>query len=105
MINVAILSSIRRWHLRDQVSIREIARRTGLSRITIKKYLFSGIVEPAYPERISPGKLDGYRELLANWLQVESPKSIEEYRETKCQLSLFIYNELVLNKWAQEPLN
>ena len=59
MINVAILSNIRRWHLRDQVSIREIARRTGLSRITIKKYLFSGIVEPAYPERISPKKIGG----------------------------------------------
>ena len=83
MINVAILSSIRRWHLRDQVSIREIARRTGLSRITIKKYLFSGIVEPAYPERISPGKLDGYRELLANWLQVESRKSRKQKRSSK----------------------
>lgn len=30
MINVAILSSIRRWHFRDGVSIREIERRTGL---------------------------------------------------------------------------
>ena len=36
MINVAILSVIRRWHLRDQMPIREIARRTGLSRNTVK---------------------------------------------------------------------
>src|SRR5690606_39180006 len=41
--------SIRRWHLRDGHSIREIARRTGLSRNTIRKYLRSGEVEPPLP--------------------------------------------------------
>lgn len=35
MIDVAILSVIRRWALREQLSIREISRRTGLSRNTI----------------------------------------------------------------------
>ncbi|PQA80221.1 hypothetical protein C5F52_26830, partial [Limnohabitans sp. TS-CS-82] len=39
MINVALLSVIRRWHLRDGMSIREISRRTGLSRNTVRKYL------------------------------------------------------------------
>lgn len=33
---MAILSSIRRWHFRDGVSIREIRRRTGLSRDTTR---------------------------------------------------------------------
>jgi DNA-binding IclR family transcriptional regulator len=36
---MALLSVIRRWHLRDRMPIREIARRTGLSRNTIRKYL------------------------------------------------------------------
>ncbi len=36
---MATLSVIRRWALREQLSIREIARRTGLSRNTIRKYL------------------------------------------------------------------
>ena len=36
---MGFLSVIRRWALRDKMPIREIARRTGLSRNTIKKYL------------------------------------------------------------------
>lgn len=39
MIDVATLSVLRRWALREQLAIREIARRTGLSRNTSKKYL------------------------------------------------------------------
>ena len=39
MIDVAILSVIRRWHLRDQMPIREIARRTGLSRTPLRSIL------------------------------------------------------------------
>lgn len=41
-----LLSVIRRWHRRDKLSIREISRRTGLSRHTIRKYLDSGVAIP-----------------------------------------------------------
>ncbi|PLC07697.1 IS21 family transposase, partial [Variovorax sp. RO1] len=53
MIDVATLSVIRRWALREQMSIREIARRTGLSRNTVKKYLRAGDEEPRYAKRTS----------------------------------------------------
>ena len=53
MIDVALLGIIRRWHLRDQVSLREIAKRLGISRNTVRRYLRSEITEPAYPERQS----------------------------------------------------
>ena len=46
MIDVALLSVIRRWRLREGLAIREISRRTGLSRNTIRKYLTREIVEP-----------------------------------------------------------
>ena len=36
---MALLSVIRRWHFREGMPIREIERRTGLSRNTIRKYL------------------------------------------------------------------
>jgi hypothetical protein len=32
VIDVALLGIIRRWHIRDQVPLREIARRLGISR-------------------------------------------------------------------------
>ena len=67
-----LLSVIRRWQSRDKLSIREIARRTGLSRNTIKKYLASGEVSPMYPARKSVSKLDPYAETLASWLKRES---------------------------------
>jgi DNA-binding transcriptional regulator LsrR (DeoR family) len=46
VIDMALLSVIRRWHFREGMPIREIERRTGLSRNTIRKYLRAGTVEP-----------------------------------------------------------
>ena len=51
---------------------REIVRRTGLSRNTVRKYLSSGDVEPRYPKRKMPSKLDAYEATLRCWLQRES---------------------------------
>ncbi|WP_157008041.1 helix-turn-helix domain-containing protein, partial [Xenophilus azovorans] len=75
MIDVATLSVIRRWALREQLSIREIARRTGLSRNTIKKYLRAEAAEPRYAKRVSPSKLDPYAEKLSAWLKSEASRS------------------------------
>jgi transposase len=72
---VATLNVIRRWALRDQMSIREISRRTGLARNTVKKHLRSEESEPKYPRRVSSSKLDPYAEKLATWLVIEATKS------------------------------
>jgi transcriptional regulator with XRE-family HTH domain len=69
VIDVATLSVIRRWALREHLSLREIARRTGLSRNTIKKYLRAGEAEPRYAKRVSPSRLDPFAEKLAGWLK------------------------------------
>ena len=78
-----LLSVIRRWALRDQLSIREIARRTGLSRNTIRKYLRGDVVEPVFklPER--PSKLDAFAAKLSAWLKLESGKSRKQRRTVK----------------------
>jgi transposase len=63
--------------------IREIARRTGLSRNTVRKYLVSDIVEPAYPKRKSPSKLDDYELTLTSWLHRESKRHRKQRRTVK----------------------
>ena len=54
------LGIIRRWHIRDQVPLREIARRLGISRNTVRRYLRSETIEPAYAERRSARAIDKY---------------------------------------------
>lgn len=80
---MAILSSIRRWHFRDDMPIREIVRRTGLARNTIRKYLSNKVVEPKYPHRKTPSKLDDYVAKLAAWLKTEAGKGRKQKRSLK----------------------
>ena len=62
---------------------REIARRTGLSRNTIRKYLRGDVVEPAFkvPER--PSKLDAFAEKLSAWLKLKSGRPRKQRRTIK----------------------
>ena len=83
MIDVALLSVIRRWHFREGMPIREISRRTGLSRNTVRKYLASGVVEPRYPKRKSPSKLDDYELTLTSWLFRESRRHRKQRKTLK----------------------
>ncbi len=86
MINVNLLSVIRRWHHRDKLAIREIARRSGLSRNMIRNNLTSDEVEPKYPKRTRASKLDFYAETLSSWLKRESRRPRKRRRNLK-QLS------------------
>jgi transposase len=83
VIDVDLLSVIRRWHGRDKLSMREIARRTGLSRHTIRKYLANGVTEPKYPLRKRVSKLDPFAETLSAWLKRESGRSRKRRRNLK----------------------
>ena len=80
---MALVSVIRRWHLRDGIPIREIARRTSLSRNTVRRYLASQDLEPTYPARKSPSKLDDYEETLTSWLFRESRRHRKQRRTVK----------------------
>ncbi|WP_077235300.1 HTH domain-containing protein [Herbaspirillum sp. VT-16-41] len=53
MIDVALLGIIRRWYIRDRISIREMARRLDISRNTVRRYIHSDTIEPSYPARRS----------------------------------------------------
>ncbi len=75
-----LLSVIRRWHCRDHLPIREIERRTGLSRNTIRKYLRAQSIEPRFqvPER--PSRLDPFADRLRGWLVLEAARSRKNRR-------------------------
>ena len=77
---MALLSIIRRWHLREQISLREIAKRLGISRNTVRRYLRAGVTEPVYPKRQSPSQLDDYVTKLEYWLKTERHKSRKQRR-------------------------
>jgi transposase len=80
---MGLLNIIRRMALREKQSIREISRRTGLSRNTVTKYLNAGTIEPKFtiPER--PSKLDPFADKLASWLKAEAGKSRKQRRTLK----------------------
>lgn len=80
---MALLSVIRRWHFREGMAIREIERRTGLSRNTIRKYLRSGSVEPRFKVSDRPSKLDPFCEKLSGWLRIEAGQSRKQRRTAR----------------------
>ena len=83
MIDVALLGIIRRWYLRDHISIREIARRPDISRNTVRRYIRSEAVEPSYPTRQSSSSLDEFVPRLSKWLTAEAAKSRKQRRTLK----------------------
>src|SRR5258708_7569099 len=83
VIDMELLSVIRRWHYRDHFSIREISRRTGLSRNTVRKCLRSDSVEPKFNVPDRPSKLDPYADKLSHMLRQEAGKSRKQKRTVK----------------------
>ena len=69
-----LLSVIRRWRFRQGMPIREIVRRTGLSRNTIRKYLRTDTLEPVFRASVRPSKLDPFAEKLSGWLRIDAGK-------------------------------
>ena len=78
-----LLSVIRRWRFRQHYSIREIARRTGLSRNTVRKYLRTDSVEPKFNAADRPSRLDPFADKLAHMLRQEAGKSRKQKRTAK----------------------
>jgi AcrR family transcriptional regulator len=72
VIDVALLGIIRRWYIRDRISIREIARRLDISRNTVRRYIRSDVSDPTYPARCSPSSLDEFTARLSAWLSAEA---------------------------------
>ncbi len=80
---MALLGIIRRWHIRDQIPLREIARRLGISRNTVRRYLRAEMTEPSYADRRTPSAIDKYAFQLSGMLKDEAAKSRKQRRTLK----------------------
>ena len=81
MITVSMLAKIRRMHFRDGVPLRDIARQTGLSRNTIRRWLREPTTgEPKYPKRVNDSVIDPWSEQLRLWLVADTKRPRRERR-------------------------
>ncbi|MFZ6735460.1 hypothetical protein ACO0LG_26300 [Undibacterium sp. Ji42W] len=80
---MALLGIIRRWHICDQIPLREIAKRLGISHNTVRRYLRSEVTEPASAERQTSSAIDKYALQLSSWLKTEAGKNRKQRRSLK----------------------
>jgi transposase len=79
-----MLGKLRRMRYRDGLSRAEIARRTGLSRTTVKKWLRAErAVLPRYRRAAVPGKLAAFKETLVSALEADARRPKRERRTGK----------------------
>jgi transposase len=79
-----MLGKVRRMHYRDGLSRSEIARRTGLSRNTVKKWLRAAQgAAPRYRRAAISGKLLAFREMLVEALQADARRPKRDRRTAK----------------------
>lgn len=80
-----MLGKIRRMHLRDKLSLHEIAKRTGLSRNTIRAWLRKPDPKaaPKYQRRPVPLKIDPYRDSIVQALKADAHRPKHERRTAK----------------------
>ena len=81
---MGMLAKIRRMRMREGMSIREVAKRTGLSRNTVRQWLRQeGVTEPKYKARPPRSRVDGWGEYLAAALKADAHRGRRERRTVK----------------------
>ena len=80
-----MLGRIRRMHLRDKVSLHEIAKRTGLSRNTVRRWLRTPeeVQMPAYSRTAGFSKLSGFIAELEQSLKADALRAQKDRRTAR----------------------
>ena len=85
MISMEMLGKIRRMHLRDKMSLHAIAKQTGLSRNTLRRWLRqpdeAGV--PTYMRSRAAGKLSAFHAVLDLALKADAHRSRQNRRTGK----------------------
>jgi hypothetical protein len=85
VVGVEQWAEIRRLHRVEGVSVREISRRTGLHRKTIRRAL-AAVEPPRYSRRASGSKLDPFKEWICEQLAVDPRIQSQRLRELAGEL-------------------
>ena len=85
MITMEMLGKIRRMHVRDKMSVRAIAKRTGLSRNTLQKWLQTPeeVKVPTYVRAKRFGKLNAFTEELKLALKADALRPKQDRRTAR----------------------
>jgi transposase len=80
-----MFGKIRRMYYRDKLSLHEIAKRTGLSRNTIRKWIRDAkeVAPPKYRRREEAGKLSAFHEKLEQALRADAHRAKQNRRTAK----------------------
>ena len=81
---MAMIGKIRRMHLRDGKSVREIVRLTSLARNTVRKWLRAPLQgEPKYRRKLRPTKLTPYQGIVKQALKADAHRAKRDRRTAK----------------------
>ena len=85
MITMEMLGKIRRMHIRDKMSVRAIAKRTGLSRNTLQKWLQAPqeVAVPKYIRAKKFGKLAAFTQELEQALKADALRPKQNRRTAR----------------------
>ena len=97
MITMEMLGRIRRMHLRDKVSLHEIAKRTGLSRNTVRSWLREPgeVQEPVYSRAPVFNKLSGFAAELERSLTADAQRAEQNRRTARA-----LFTQIKLSDYA-----
>ncbi len=88
MISMEMMGKIRRMYFRDQLSLHEIAKRTGLSRNTIRKWIRAPeATQPVYQRRAAFNKLNPFHATLEQALKADALRPKSQRRTAKALLT------------------
>ena len=87
MVGVEQWAEIRRLHRVEGVSIREISRRTGLHRKTVRRAL-AAAEPPKYSRPAAGSKLDPFRDWICEQLAADPRIQSQRLREMAGELGL-----------------
>ena len=88
MISMEMMGKIRRMYFRDKLSLHEIAKRTGLARNTIRKWVRAPEAkQPVYQRRAIFNKLSPFHVTLEQALKADSLRPKQQRRSAKALLA------------------